>query len=216
VLHGRPVEVGGREDAVRRRIGRGCRDELRVGQRVAVWPLHACGRCYPCRLGRANACEHFRLSGIHIDGGLQERLAIGEDQVFPIAVDDPAIAAMAEPVSIAVRAVHRAHIAPEGKVVVLGAGPIGLSVCLVARAHGATVLVVAHDKRVVPYADRVFEMEDGRMVNSYEAEEPGPRGPVPGCRAGRRRCLDARSSRGRRVPNRAFYIRPVAPHSSRS
>ncbi len=131
-------EVAGRVVAV----GRGCRDELHVGQRVAVWPLHACGRCYPCRLGRMNACEHFKLSGIHIDGGLQERLAIGQGQVFPIAVDDPAIAAMTEPVSIAVRAVHRARIAPEEKVVVLGAGPIGLSVSLVTREHGASVLVV--------------------------------------------------------------------------
>jgi len=123
-------------------VGPGCRDELRVGQRVALWPLHACGRCYPCRVGRANVCDNFELSGIHVDGGLQERLAIGQDQVFPIAIEDPAVAAMAEPVAIAVRAVQRARIAPEERVVVLGAGPIGLSVCLVAREHGASVLVI--------------------------------------------------------------------------
>jgi threonine dehydrogenase-like Zn-dependent dehydrogenase len=123
-------------------LGPGCRPELGVGQRVAVWPLHACGRCYPCSIGRQNTCDQFRLTGIHLDGGLQERLAIGQDQVFPIDVADPAIAAMTEPVSIAVRAVNRAAIQPGERAVVLGAGPIGYCICLVARERGAEVLAV--------------------------------------------------------------------------
>jgi L-gulonate 5-dehydrogenase len=62
--------------------------------------------------------------------------------VFPIDEDDAAIGAMAEPVSIGVRAVHRARIEEGEHVVVLGAGPIGQSVCLLARERGAEVLVV--------------------------------------------------------------------------
>jgi L-gulonate 5-dehydrogenase len=123
-------------------LGPGCRDELEVGQRVAVWPLHACGRCYPCRVGRPNTCDQFKLTGIHLDGGLQERLAIGQEQVFPIDVGDAAIAALAEPVSIAVRAVNRAAVRPGEQVVVLGAGPIGQCICLVARERGAEALVI--------------------------------------------------------------------------
>jgi L-gulonate 5-dehydrogenase len=123
-------------------MGPGCRDDLRVGQRVAIWPLHACGTCYPCSVGRGNTCDSFKLTGVHLDGGLQERLAIGQDHVFPVGIDDASVAAMAEPVSIAVRAVHRARIAAGEKVVVLGGGPIGQAVCLVAREHGACVLVV--------------------------------------------------------------------------
>ena len=123
-------------------LGAGCRAELRVGQRVAVWPLHACGQCYPCGIGRPNACDQLKLTGIHLDGGLQQRLAIGQRQVFPIDVDDPAIAALAEPVSIAVRAVNRAAIQPGEHAVVLGAGPIGQCICLVARERGAEVLVI--------------------------------------------------------------------------
>ena len=38
-------------------VGPDCRRRLSVGQRVALLPLHACGRCYPCTLGRGNACE---------------------------------------------------------------------------------------------------------------------------------------------------------------
>ncbi|MBV9472546.1 MAG: alcohol dehydrogenase catalytic domain-containing protein [Solirubrobacterales bacterium] len=123
-------------------VGPECRAELAVDQRVALWPLHACGRCYPCRVGRSNTCDNFKLIGIHLDGGLQERLATGQEQVFPIHASDAGVAAMAEPVSIAVRAVERGRIEPGERVVVLGAGPIGQCVCLVARERGAEVLVI--------------------------------------------------------------------------
>lgn len=123
-------------------LGPGCRSELHAGQRVALWPLRPCGHCYPCRVGRANTCDNFTLIGIHLDGGLQERLSLPEDQVFPIGSGDPGVAAMAEPVSIAVRAVNRAAIQPEEHVVVLGAGPIGQCVSLVARERGARLMVV--------------------------------------------------------------------------
>src|ERR1700710_1827675 len=38
-------------------VGSGCRDELRTGRRVAIYPLHACGQCYPCSIGRPNTCD---------------------------------------------------------------------------------------------------------------------------------------------------------------
>jgi L-gulonate 5-dehydrogenase len=123
-------------------LGADCRPELQTGQRVAVWPLRACGECYPCRVGRPNTCDRFELIGIHSDGGLQELLPTPQEQVFPVRVEDPAVAAMAEPVSIAVRALHRAELTAGERVVVLGAGPIGQSVCLLALERGAEVLVV--------------------------------------------------------------------------
>jgi L-gulonate 5-dehydrogenase len=123
-------------------IGPACREDLVVGRRVAVWPLRACGECYPCSVGRPNTCDFFELIGIHTDGGLQELLAVPAEQVYPIQADDPAVAALAEPVSIGVRAVNRANVHPGERVVVLGAGPIGQCICLVARERGAEVLVV--------------------------------------------------------------------------
>src|SRR5206468_8198976 len=65
-----------------------------------------------------------------------------QEQIFPIEADDAAVAATAEPVSIAVRAVNRARVQPGERVVVFGAGPIGQCVCLVARERGAEVLVI--------------------------------------------------------------------------
>ena len=123
-------------------LGPGCRPELATGQRVALWPLHACGECYPCSVRRFNTCDNFQLIGIHVDGGLQERLIMREDHVFPISSDDPAVASMAEPVSIAVRAVHRGRVTEGERVVVLGAGPIGQALLLAAQDRGASVVVV--------------------------------------------------------------------------
>ena len=78
-----------------------------VGQRVALWPLQACGECYPCSVGRPNTCDNFELIGIHVDGGLQELLSIAaRTRCSRSQADDAAVAAMAEPVSIAVRAVQ--------------------------------------------------------------------------------------------------------------
>src|SRR3984885_2030484 len=123
-------------------VGPDCPPELVVEQRVAVWPLQACGECYPCSVGRPNTCDYFELIGIHSDGGLQELLTVTAEQVYPIHADDAAVAALAGAVSLAVRAVNRAGTAPGERVVVLGAGPIGQCICLVARERGADVLVV--------------------------------------------------------------------------
>jgi threonine dehydrogenase-like Zn-dependent dehydrogenase len=123
-------------------VGPSCRDELRAGARVALWPLTPCGECYPCSIGRGNVCDRFRLIGIHVDGGLQDRLTMPAAQVFPIAEDRPEIAALTEPVSIAVRAVRRARVAEGERLVVFGAGPIGQATAIAALDRGASVLLV--------------------------------------------------------------------------
>jgi threonine dehydrogenase-like Zn-dependent dehydrogenase len=119
-------------------------DELRVkrGDRVAVWPVASCGHCYPCRIGRGNACANISLVGIHRDGGLQDRLLLPGSQVFPVGDVSSSLAALIEPVSIAVRAITRGRVAPGDRVVVFGAGPIGQAVALAALDKGASVLLV--------------------------------------------------------------------------
>jgi threonine dehydrogenase-like Zn-dependent dehydrogenase len=131
-------EVSGLIDAV----GPDCREGLKSGTRVSLWPLTSCGRCYPCRIGRPNVCDNFRLIGIHADGGLQQRLRMPESQVFPAGDQKPAVATLAEPLSIAVRTVSRAGVRPGERTVVFGAGPIGQTVALVAMDRGASVLLI--------------------------------------------------------------------------
>ncbi len=123
-------------------LGPDAPEHLRVGERVAIWPLGSCGHCYPCRVGRANACVNISLIGVHRDGALQERLRLPATQVFPVGDQDAAVAALIEPVSIAVRAVARGRVAQGEKVVVLGAGPIGQSIAAASIDIGASVLLV--------------------------------------------------------------------------
>src|SRR6185437_15059915 len=120
---------------------------LRAGERVAIWPLVACGHCYPCRIGRPNVCANISLIGVHSDGALQDRLRLPASPVFPVGDQDPALAALIEPVSIAVRAVVRARIAPGERAVVFGAGPIGQAIAVAALDRGASVVLVDRVQR---------------------------------------------------------------------
>jgi L-gulonate 5-dehydrogenase len=122
-------------------VGPGC-EGVEAGDRVAVWPIVPCGECYPCTIGREAVCSRIRILGVHFDGGLQHRLRLPVTQVVPVGDLEPEVVAMIEPVSIAVRTVARARIEAGEHVVVLGAGPIGQAVALVARERGATVLLV--------------------------------------------------------------------------
>jgi len=116
-------------------------EHVAPGDRVAVLPLSWCGECYPCRVGRGNVCDRFQIIGVHADGGLQEQLRIPAEKAYPIAAEPP-VAALAEPVSIAVRSVNRGRVQAGERAVVLGAGPIGQAITVAARDRGLDVLAV--------------------------------------------------------------------------
>jgi threonine dehydrogenase-like Zn-dependent dehydrogenase len=81
-----------------------------VGERVAIWPLLACGACYPCRIGRPNVCVSFRLVGVHLDGGLAERLEVPAALVFGVGDLDPDCTTFVEPASVVVHALARGRV----------------------------------------------------------------------------------------------------------
>jgi threonine dehydrogenase-like Zn-dependent dehydrogenase len=112
------------------------------GERVAIWPLLPCGACYPCRAGRPNVCVSFRLVGVHLDGGLAERLEVPATAVFPTGGLDPDCTTFVEPASVAVHALARGRLRAGEPVVVFGAGPIGLATVLAAADAGARVLSI--------------------------------------------------------------------------
>ena len=163
LFHGRLGQVfpriqGHEISAVVEAVGPGS-DHVRPGDRVAVWPVLACGACYPCSIGRENVCANIAIIGAHVDGALQERLCVPASQVFAVGDMAPAVTAFVEPASIGVRTVVRARVSAGDRVVVLGAGPIGQAVCLAARDRGAAVLL----------ADRVPErLEHARAMGAQE------------------------------------------------
>jgi threonine dehydrogenase-like Zn-dependent dehydrogenase len=112
------------------------------GERVAIWPLLPCGACYPCRVGRPNVCVSFRLVGVHLDGGLAERLEVPACAVFGVGDLDPDGTTFVEPASVVVHALARGRLRAGEQVVVFGAGPIGLATVLAAADAGARVLSI--------------------------------------------------------------------------
>jgi threonine dehydrogenase-like Zn-dependent dehydrogenase len=152
-----------------------------VGDRIAIMPISWCGDCYPCREGRGNVCDDFSLVGIHTDGGLQEKLRVPEDHVFPITAQDPAVAALAEPFSIAARTISRSGIREGERVAILGAGPIGQAVHLMARDRGAETMLVDRlrnrlDRGAATGAEGLI-WENGRQVVDACRRWSGGEGP---------------------------------------
>jgi 2-desacetyl-2-hydroxyethyl bacteriochlorophyllide A dehydrogenase len=115
---------------------------VKEGDRVAIWPVLPCGRCYPGRSNRPNACTRFRLVGVHLDGGLAERLEVPAGLVFGVGDLDPDSTCFVEPASVAVHALARGRLTAGEQVVVFGAGPIGLATLVAAVSQGANVLSV--------------------------------------------------------------------------
>ncbi|GCE08378.1 zinc-binding alcohol dehydrogenase family protein [Dictyobacter aurantiacus] len=115
---------------------------ISVGMRCAVEPYLNCGTCSPCRRGKTNCCLNLRVLGVHIDGGMSEYLLVPADHLHPAQNLSFEHLALVEPLSIGAHAVDRAQLANNERVLVVGAGPIGLAVTQFARLAGARVFVM--------------------------------------------------------------------------
>lgn len=115
---------------------------LAPGDQVYIMPYLSCGRCVACRQGKTNCCTNIQVLGVHRDGGMAEYLALPAQFVFKtdgISLDE---AAMLEFLAIGAHAVRRGAVREGQRVLVVGAGPIGLAVTLFARLNGAQVTVL--------------------------------------------------------------------------
>jgi len=125
-------EVAGIVDAVGEGVA------LAGGLPVALEPIHACGKCFHCSTGHHNRCAESRLFGISARGGMAEFLTVPAHCLHVLPQDlDMDVAAISEPMAVAVRGVRLGRVAPGSRVVVLGAGTIGLLSILAAREAGA-------------------------------------------------------------------------------
>ena len=125
---------------------------FRPGQIVAVNPYMACGTCIACRKGKPNACTNIRVLGVHVDGGMCEQLAVPESSVLDATGLTLDQAAMIEFLAIGSHAVARADVASGDRVLVVGAGPIGVGVGLFARFRGGDVTLIDTREARLAYA----------------------------------------------------------------
>jgi L-gulonate 5-dehydrogenase len=113
----------------------------KVGDRVVVEPLRACGACFPCCRGHRNCCVHLEVLGVHVPGALAELVRVPADSLF-VADGLPAdVAALCEPTSIGLQAVARSGAQSCDQVLIVGAGPIGLLAGAAALDRGCEVMI---------------------------------------------------------------------------
>jgi 2-desacetyl-2-hydroxyethyl bacteriochlorophyllide A dehydrogenase len=123
--------------------GPGC--TIPIGQQVYIMPYLACGACVACRRGKTNCCQRIGVLGVHIDGGMADYVRVPEANVARadgVTLDQ---AAMVEFLAIGAHAVRRANPLQGDRILVVGAGPIGIGCMLFAGFQGG--LVTALDLR---------------------------------------------------------------------
>lgn len=143
---------------------------LKPGDPVYIVPYLSCGTCQACRIGLTNACCNIRVLGVHCDGGMAELVPVPEANVIPtgdIPIED---AAMIEFLAIGVHGIRRGGVTARDRVLVTGAGPIGMSALLFAKARGANVTVMdTREDRLAFARDRLGA--DAVLLADANAEE---------------------------------------------
>ncbi len=114
---------------------------IKKGMIVTVNPYFNCGACYSCKNGRVNACEHNETMGCQRDGGFCEYIAMPLERIYDGKGIDPKTLAAIEPCCISYHGIRRGNVSSGDRVLVVGAGTIGVLAAVTAKARGAEVYV---------------------------------------------------------------------------
>ncbi len=114
---------------------------LKVGDIVTANPYFNCGHCYSCERGIVNACTDNQTMGVQRDGSFAEYVAMPIERIYPGKGLSAKTLALIEPFSIGYHAVSRGHVKPGHKVLVIGAGAIGIFAAVSAKLKGAEVYI---------------------------------------------------------------------------
>ncbi len=163
-----PMVLGHESAGIIDGVGSGV--SLKVGQVVALEPGIPCGHCQYCRTGVYNLCPDVKFFATPpIDGALQEYILHPATFTFPADDLSPDEACLAEPLSVGVYAVRQTEIALGHKVLVIGAGPVGLATAFAAESQGALVaLIDINPKRLQVAHQAGFEAE---LSSRYEGKQ---------------------------------------------
>jgi len=146
------------------------------GDLVAVGAGVACGVCPPCIGGQTNLCRTYWTVGLHSNGGLAEAAVIPASCSYNLSGSaiTSDLAALTQPMAIAVHATRRGRVVDGDRVTVLGAGGIGSFVVHAAAASGATVTAVDLDPVRLASASRLG------AASTIDVSAPGPEDDLSG------------------------------------
>ncbi|MCR4594073.1 MAG: zinc-binding alcohol dehydrogenase family protein [Clostridiales bacterium] len=114
---------------------------LKAGDIITCNPYFNCGTCYACRRGIINACHDNQTMGVQRDGSFQEYITMPVERIIPGKGLSARELALIEPFSISAHALSRAEVKAGDRLLIMGAGPIGLFALIRAKAMGAKVAI---------------------------------------------------------------------------
>lgn len=142
---------------------------IQIGDKCAIEPYVACGRCRACNKGKNNCCEHLRVLGIHVDGGLQEYFSAPISLLHKSDLLSLDQLALVETLGIGAHAVLRSGLTAGDQAMIVGAGPIGIAVAQFAAASGAKIQIIekveSRRKFVQGMGYAAFPASEGRRAD---------------------------------------------------
>jgi len=143
-----------------------------IGDKVSVEPYINCGECQPCRNGKINCCESLKVLGVHIDGGMTEYLKVPVNKLHKSVLLGYEQLALVETLGIGSHAVQRANVNENDFVLVIGAGPIGLSVIQFAKIIGAKIIVMDSSKQRLDFANDAIRIDESIIAkDDFSADD---------------------------------------------
>ncbi len=143
---------------------------VKVGDRCSIEPYMNCGSCFACRQGNSNCCVRLEVIGVMCDGGLRERFNIRADKLHVSIQLTFEQLALVETLAIGCHAVDRGGAKPGEAVLVIGAGPIGLSVIEFARIRGARLAVMDLSQGRLDFCQKTYGIECGLVPRGDGSE----------------------------------------------
>ncbi|MEO5958083.1 MAG: zinc-binding alcohol dehydrogenase family protein [Opitutaceae bacterium] len=143
---------------------------VKPGDRCSVEPYLNCGHCYTCRRGHTNCCETNQTLGVMCDGGLCERMILPARKLHPSKKLSYDALALVETLAIGCHAVNRGEPKPGEHVLVIGAGPIGLSVVEFAKLSGAKTIVMDMNEQRLAFVREKMGVADTILAKGDGAE----------------------------------------------
>ncbi|MEM9574007.1 MAG: alcohol dehydrogenase catalytic domain-containing protein [Pseudomonadota bacterium] len=129
---------------------------LSVGQHIVVRPLDHCGDCPACDDGNEHICHNLKFIGIDTEGAFQQKWNVPAHTIHVLPDElDLSHAALIEPLAVACHDVNRGKVAKGENVLVIGGGPIGMLVALVARNAGGKVTISEINENRLAYAKKL-------------------------------------------------------------
>ncbi len=144
---------------------------VKPGDRCAVEPYINCQQCYPCRQGNGNCCENLKVLGVMMDGGMRERFNLPARKLHVAAKLSLEQCALVETLAIGCHAVNRGAPQAGENVLVVGAGPIGLSVVEFAKLSGARTIVMDLNEQRLAFVREKMGVPDTILADGTELEQ---------------------------------------------